>query len=197
MDLEILILPAVVLVAITSAILLTSHNWVWTILALALQYVSVFLLVTTTWPMTISIVKLVAGWMAAAVLGMVMVSTPEAIRQEEPHWPTGRLFRLLTSGLVFLAAFSATPGVAEFFPADETATVTGGLILIGMGLLHLGLTSQPLRTAIGILTFLSGFEVIFAAIETSTLVAGLLAFVNMGIALVGAYLLVTPTLEAD
>jgi hypothetical protein len=197
MNLDILIFPSIILVAVTSAVLLTSHNWIWTILALAIQYVGVFLLVATSWPMTISIVKLVVGWMAAAVLGMVMVSTPEAIRQEEPYWPSGRLFRLLTSGLVFLAVFSITPKAAEFIPNINSDTITGGLILIGMGLLHLGLTSQPLRTAIGILTFLSGFEIIYAAVEASTLVAGLMAFINIGIALVGAYLLVTPTLEEN
>lgn len=197
MNLDILIIPAVILIAITSIVLLISRSWVWTILALALQYVGVFLLVSNSWAMTISIVKLVAGWMAAAVLGMVMVSAPEAIHQEEPHWPSGRIFRLLTSGLVYLAVFSINPSIAEVIPTIDSAMITGGLILISMGLLHLSLTSQPLRTAIGILTFLSGFEIIYAAVEASTLVAGLLAFINMGIALVGAYLLVAPTLEAD
>jgi hypothetical protein len=195
MDSEILILLAVTLVAITSMILLTSRNWIWTILALALQYVGVFILVAASWTLTLSITKIVVGWMAAAVLGMVMVATPEAIRQEEPHWPSGRIFRLLTSGLVFLAVFSTSPKAAEFVPGTDPVTISGGLILIGMGLLHLSLTSQPLRTAIGILTFLSGFEIIYASVETSTLVADLLAVINMGIALVGAYLLVMPTLE--
>lgn len=195
MSSELLPLIAVILVAITSIVLLTSRNWIWTILALAMQYVGVFIFVTTSWPLTLSIIKLVVGWMAAAVLGMVMVSAPEAIRQEEPHWPSGRVFRLLTSGLVFLAVFSTSPKAAEFVPAIDPVTISGGLILIGMGLLHLSLTSQPLRTSIGILTFLSGFEIIYAGLETSTLVAGLLAITNMGIALVGAYLLVMPTLE--
>jgi hypothetical protein len=195
MNSEILIIVAVGLVAITSIILLTSHNWIWTISALALQYIGVFILVATSWPMSLSITKIVVGWMAAAVLGMVMVATPEAIRQDEPEWPSGRFFRLLTSGLVFLAAFSTGSKVAEFVPGIDPITITGGLILIGMGLLHLSLTSQPLRAAIGLLTFLSGFEIIYAAVETSILVAGLLAVLNMGIALVGAYLLVMPTLE--
>lgn len=64
-----------------------------------------------------------------------------------------------------------------------------------MGLLQLSLTSNPLRVIIGILTSLSGFEILYAAIETSTLVTGLLAVVTLGLALVGAYLLITPTME--
>ena len=35
---------------------------------LALQYIGVFLLVSVSWPLEIAVVKLVAGWMASAVL---------------------------------------------------------------------------------------------------------------------------------
>ena len=66
---------------------------------------------------------------------------------------------------------------------------------MGMGLLHLGLTNHPFRVTLGLLTVLSGFEILYAAVETSTLVAGLLAGINLGLALVCAYLLVAPLLE--
>jgi hypothetical protein len=42
---------------------------------------------------------------------------------------------------------------------------------------------------LGLLTFLSGFEVLYAAMESSSLVTGLLAVVNLGLALAGAYFL--------
>jgi hypothetical protein len=42
---------------------------------------------------------------------------------------------------------------------------------------------------LGLLTVLSGFEIVYSAVETSTLVAGLLAGVTLGIAVVGAYLI--------
>ena len=45
---------------------------------------------------------------------------------------------------------------------------------------------------IGLLTFLSGFEILYAALENSVLVAGLLAAINLGLALVGAYLASAP-----
>jgi hypothetical protein len=48
---------------------------------------------------------------------------------------------------------------------------------------------------LGLLTVLSGFEILYAAVETATLVAGLLAAINLGLALVGAYLLAAPSLE--
>jgi hypothetical protein len=67
--------------------------------------------------------------------------------------------------------------------------------LIGLGLLQLGLRSGFFRAALGLLTLFAGFEILYAAVESSTLVAGLLAVVNLGIALVASYLLISPGLE--
>jgi hypothetical protein len=69
------------------------------------------------------------------------------------------------------------------------------MILIALGLLHLGLTSQPFRVVLGLLTVLSGFEILYAAVESSILITGLLAAVTLGLAMLGAYLITAPTLE--
>jgi hypothetical protein len=61
------------------------------------------------------------------------------------------------------------------------------LILVGRGLLNLSMTTDPLKVIIGLLTLLSGFEIVYAAVVNSVLVTGLLALVTMGIALTGAY----------
>jgi len=87
-----------------------------------------------------------------------------------------------------------TPVIVAMVPLPSTL-VTGAILLIGMGLVHLGMTTRPLRVLIGLLTTLSGFELVYAAVENSVLVAGLLAIVTLGLALVGAYLL--DTLSSD
>ena len=75
--------------------------------------------------------------------------------------------------------------------ADAGYAVTGGsLLLVGLGLLHLGITSSILRVVIGLMTVLSGFEILYSAVEGSILVAALLATINLGLALVGAYLMI-------
>jgi hypothetical protein len=61
--------------------------------------------------------------------------------------------------------------------------------LIGVGLLQLGMSVHPLRIILGLLTVLSGFELIYAGVETSILIAGMQALVVLGLALGGAYLL--------
>jgi hypothetical protein len=74
--------------------------------------------------------------------------------------------------------------------ADAGFPVTNGsLLLIGMGLLHLGITARILPVTMGLMTVLAGFEVLYASVEGSVLVAALLAVINLGLALVGSYLM--------
>ena len=70
------------------------------------------------------------------------------------------------------------------------AVTSGSLLLIGMGLLHLGITVSILRVTIGLMTVLSGFEILYSAVEGSVLVAALLAIINLGLALTGSYLMI-------
>jgi hypothetical protein len=105
------------------------------------------------------------------------------------------LFHLFAAATVVLIVAVVTPAV-DTVMADAGFPVTnGGLLLVGMGLLHLGLTSQILRVVIGLMTVLSGFEIIYATVEGSVLVAALLAVINLGLALVGSYLLIASSVE--
>jgi hypothetical protein len=191
--------PAVLLLALTSVMLIVNNNWRWMILLLAFQYIGVFLLVTIRWPLELAVSKIVAGWMASAVLSVAIheinSSSPLYWQETEKFWPSGRLFRLLAAGLVILTVLSISPRLAGWVEGIEGLQTVGALTLIGMGLLHLGLTAQPFRVVIGLLTILSGFEILLSAVEVSALIAGLLAFVTLGLALVGAYLLLAPSMQ--
>jgi hypothetical protein len=171
----------------TSLVILVSQDWRWSIGALSLQYLAVMILVTQHWPLGLAVVKLVAGWMAGAVLGLSQLG--QEVTEEEPGLRTGRIFRLLAAGMVLLIAFSAAPKVSAWLPGVGIATLQGGLTLIGIGLLQLGMTARPFRVTLGLLTVLAGFEVLYAAVELSVLVAGLLAAVTLGLALAGSYLM--------
>ena len=181
---------AVVLMVITSAGLLFARDWRWNIILLAVQYLGMFVLTLQHWPVGMASVKVVAGWMSAAILGMTRSGLPNKSSAEESQWPRGRLFRLFAAATVVLIVAVVTPGV-DTIMADAGYPVTnGGLLLIGMGLLHLGITARILRVAIGLMTVLSGFEIIYSTVEGSILVAALLAVINLGLALVGSYLLI-------
>ncbi len=197
MDLQALAYPAVAWVSITSLMVLLSRSWRISIVFLALQYIGVFVLVALRWPLEMAVAKLVAGWMASAVLGIAaseaILAAPNLWQESERSWPSSRLFRTLGACLVWLTVLSVAPKAASWIPGVGLPQAWGGLILIEMGLLHLGLTAHPLRVVTSLLTVLSGFEILYAAVESSALLAGLLAATHMGLALAGAYLLIAPS----
>jgi hypothetical protein len=182
-------------VTVTACLLLVSRDWRISVASLAVQYIGVFLLVLSNWSLEMAVVKLVAGWMAGAVLGMAFVSNPASWEEIDANHLSTTLFRLLAAALVWPITVTLSPHIVEWFPGIQLEQVYGGTVLIFLGIMQLGLKVHVSRVILGLLTVMAGFEVIYAAVEASALVAGLLAAVNLGIALVGAYMLVTPTME--
>ena len=179
----------VVLLIITSVGLLLVRDWRWSIIFLAAQYLGMFVLTLQHWPIGMASVKVVAGWMSAAILGMTRSGLSNENPQEESIWPRGRLFRLFAAVIILLIVAVVTPSV-DHIMADAGFPVTNGsLLLIGMGLLHLGITARVLPVTIGLMTVLAGFEILYSSVEGSVLVAALLAVINLGLALVGSYLM--------
>jgi len=179
----------VVLLIITSVGLLLVRDWRWSIILLAVQYLGMFVLTLQHWPIGMASVKVVAGWMSAAILGMTRSGLSNEDPQEESIWPRGRLFRLFAAVIILLIVAVVTPGV-DHIMADAGFPVTNGsLLLIGMGLLQLGITARVLPVTIGLMTVLAGFEILYSSVEGSVLVAALLAVINLGLALVGSYLM--------
>jgi len=169
----------------TSLGLLLHQNWRWGLGLLAIQYVSVFWLTQTHWPVSMAATKLVTGWMACVILGMAWMNTEESGRSEV-SWLQGRLFRIFSSGIIVAATFALSLRASSSLGLGLPIT-WGSLLLIGMGLLQLGINDQPFRVILGLLTILAGFEILYAAVESSVLVAALLSVVNLGLALSGAY----------
>lgn len=181
----------ILLIVITSVGLLLARDWRWLIILLSAQYFGMLLLTLQHWPLGMASVKVVAGWMAAAILGMTRSGLPqEDDNENESLLPRGRLFRFFAACIVGLIVAAATPRVDAIMADAGFAVTAGSLLLIGMGLLHLGVTDNVLRVTVGLMTILAGFEVLYATVEDSILVAALLAVINLGLALVGSYLLI-------
>jgi hypothetical protein len=197
MDFELLAFPAALLLLLTSAGLLLSRDWRLSIALLALQTLGVFTLTALSWPLEMAVVKLVAGWICGAALGMALLNAPVDPQEPAGLWLSAAFFRFLATGLVVLAIWSIAPRAAAWLPQVSLPQLLGGLVLMSMGVLHLGVTARTLRMVLSLLTILAGFEILYAALERSTLVAGLLAGVNLILALAGAYLLSIPEMEAE
>lgn len=179
------------LLILGSFILVLSLGWRFAILALAVQYFGVFWLLAQALPVGLAAVKLIVGWMAGAVLASSQVNRGEELPLIDL---SGRVFRGLVMIFGMIVAFSILPAASQWIPVDRSI-LTGGLILLISGLIQLGLTTDPFRLSVGLLTFLAGFEMIYAGLVTSVLVIGLLGVINLGVGLAGAYFILSSTPE--
>jgi hypothetical protein len=179
------------LILVSSLELLVGSNSKRMMASLAVLYLGLFLLVINYWSLGLSAVKLVAGWMALAILA---ASQGGLELNQTPLNRQGVLFRIIAVLVIWLLVFLIAPSLS-FLTTLPLPVAWSGLILIGMGLLQLGMTTQTIKVIIGLLTVLAGFEVFYATIESSVLVAGLLAMITIGLAAAGAYLITLPTMD--
>lgn len=140
----------ILLIAATSVGILLARDWRWLIIFLSVQYVGVFILTLQHWTLGMATVKVIAGWMGAAILGMTRSNMDE--EDVANTLVQGGSFRLVAAGVVGLIAASGAARV-DVMMADAGLAVAGGsLLLIGMGALHLGVTDQPMRVTVGLMT---------------------------------------------
>ncbi len=198
MIIDIISWVAVGVILLTSATMLISRDWRMSLGALALQYLAAFWLVIRHLPFVMGSAKLIAGWMVVAILGMTRLGLSNADEERESLFLSrGRWFQIVLLGIVVFVAAGSTARIEAVIPGLGLQVVAGSLLLIGVGVVTLGVSSDLLHTILGLLTMLAGFEIIYAAVESSILVVGFLAIINLGLALVGSYLLIAGSVSPD
>jgi hypothetical protein len=171
----------VILAGLSSLILFLNQKWRWNILAIAVIYVSVFWMVLQVWSPGLAVVKLIAGWMAGAILGSAMKEDTVSLAEENK---VEQRFKLVIVMIMWIFSFSIMQRLSTKLPIPE-ALIWGGVLLIIMGILQISMSLQPIRIIFGLLVAFSGFEVLYAGVEQSLLVAGFLVIITLGIALIG------------
>lgn len=180
---------AFVLIVISAMVILIFRDWRINTLALAVQYLAAFALVTLSWPLGMAVVKVITGWMATAAIALTCLRQYPTETATEPN--ASMFFRGLSGLLVIMVIFVISPNLQEnLFPSLDLVIVQGGLMMIGMALMQLGSSAEPYLTIISLLSLMGGFEVIHAGLERSTLLTGLLVIVNLGLALVGVFFII-------
>jgi len=194
-------MPAVAGILITAGLLVVSRDWHINVMALTIQYFFVVLLLTRLIQMEVAAVKGLIGWMICMVFYLTerRVSVLEQAAEAEGRAEARRRHRwvmsaqasfcLLAGILLAVAAYTA----ALRFPLPEVPSDVSlaCYLLAGFGLLLIGLNETPMQVGIGLLTFLSGFDLFYVALEPSLAVAGLLGMASFLIALATAYLRVS------
>ncbi len=160
------------------------------ILTLAIQYLLVAWLVSLILPIQIAAAKLVAGLMACTILTISLANADWSAQNGIPRTiPFGRPFRLIAVLLVLFAAGAVGGDNWMMLPGLKPEAILGTTFLMSLGILHLGLSEEPIRVGMGILTMISGFEISYSGIEPSLAVIAMLAVIHLGVALVVGYLL--------
>ncbi len=191
-------MPAVAGVLVTAGLLVVSREWRLNVIALAVQYFFVVLLLTRLIRLEVAAVKGLIGWMIcmvfylterrASVLEQSPAAEGTAVSRRWPRWVMSARasFSLLAGLLVSVAAYTAALRIP--LPEVPTDITLACYLLVGLGLLLIGLSEAPMQVGVGLLTFLSGFDLFYVALEPSLAVTGLLGAVSFLIALATAYL---------
>ncbi|MGD2105627.1 MAG: hypothetical protein PVJ55_11005 [Anaerolineae bacterium] len=208
-------IPAVVGVLVTSALLVISGDWRLNLLALAAQYLFVALLMTQIIRIEMAAVKALIGWVICSVFYLTEQQTRASERSAESEeglslqaWFSARVEGWRHEGISAKAAFNLVAtmvvGVAVYASSSALGLpqLSSGLTLAcywlaGLGILLVGLNLDPLRVGIGLLTFLSGFDLFYVALEPSLVVAGLFGSISFAIALGTAFLRATQVGTSD
>ncbi len=192
-------MPAVAGVFFTAGLLVVSRDWRLNVIALAVQYFFVALLLTSLIQLEVAAVKGLIGWMICMVFYLTERRASEIIptaSKREPNVPqrwrrwvisARASFSLLAALLVSVAAYTAALRIPLF--DAPTYISLACYLMVGLGLLLIGLSETPTQVGLGLLTFLSGFDLFYVSLEApSLIVAGLMGAVSFLIALAAAYL---------
>jgi len=181
--------PAVVGLVITAGLIVVIRDWRFSLAALSLQYVLVGLLLTRLIQPQVAVIKVLIGALVCVILYLTARLVDSGREGESPGRElslANLAFRLLAAILVGLAAY----GLSRRYPLPEVPSDIGLACywLASQGLLALMLTEEPLKAGLGLLTLVTGFELLYSVLERSLSVAGFLGIANFLIALAIAYL---------
>jgi hypothetical protein len=196
---------AAITVMLTAGVIVVVKDWRASLFALIIQYVIVGLLLASEVRMELALIKTLVGSLLCVILYVTarhvrwgrQVAATSADDEDEEHseqlesrWalPTELPFRFLAALLVMLVAY----GGASAFPLPDVnqAISLAVYTMAALGVLAMGLTDEPLKAGLGLLTFVAAFELYYTVLEPSLVVIGFLGVSNFLIALAIAYLTV-------
>ena len=203
---EVLSTTTAIIVTLTSFGILVVNQWRISFILLIVQYPAVFILLTRTWSIQMAASILISGIIACIVLAMAIINQSDAYDDgnrfrfslgeskmftplnDKQHSEMSPVFHIFAGLLVCLLVFSLSGSLSKNIQSMSTLDIWSVLILICLGLLKVSLTQRTYQTMAGLLTALSGFEIFYASIDTAIATAGMLAAINLGLGIVGSYL---------
>jgi len=195
---------------ITASAMILLRQWPLALLALVIQYLLFGWLLTTLIPLPLALIKTLMGAIACVILywsarriGELPASPFDPVEPDETlrrqQLAAQRRAILAATGFSMRAPFRvaalslavvATWGLATRYslPGLTPALELACTWLAVSALVLLGLTQSPLRTGMGLLTWLMAFEMLYVNWERSLTIAGFLGIATLLVALGAGYL---------
>jgi hypothetical protein len=171
---------------------LSRRKWSLNLLALGIQSLCLFPALTSILSIELALIQPFTGLMVTLILYITLISVGgiEPLKLKF-KLSSGEVFRGL-AGLLLIAMLRAFMPVFQpaVFPQVPSQHLFLSLGLVLLGSLQLGTIREPFYLAMGLLTFLAGFELLYSALEFSFLLEAFLVTVNLSLAIVGAYFII-------
>ncbi|BBB48954.1 hypothetical protein [Pelolinea submarina] len=170
---------------VVTAAILVPRDWRWTLFGLAMTYLFGFILIVQIWPLPLAAVKLLTG-----LIGVILLSTTKMNTevQEEPIGSiSSRIFILLLAILSWIIVLATISRLNAWLPIEYTNLFIGMVFLI-CGIIKFSTDQRIFNVIVGLLTLLSGFDIIYSSLEGSALVTALYALIVISICILGSYL---------
>ena len=166
-----------------TALLTLFRSWNRSLSALALQSIGLGLVSLQITHPPVAVAKTVVGLFAVALLALTLSRENRGIGGEK-NPPLQVFFRLSLLLFLFSSLVALLPQLTGVFREPPAGVAFAAFWLICAGLLNLGLSEHPLRSAASLLTVLQGFELGYLWIEQSLLVLALLAITDLAMVMV-------------
>ncbi len=190
--------PAILGVFVTLGMALVSQRWQVQVLGLTILYFFVGLLHTQVIRPEVALIKALIGWFICLTL---YITGRYIDTQSAEHAPKGKRWgiapdmplRLLVLLAAFVIAYASTVRIP--FPQVPPHVGFACYLLIVTGLFLTGMSEKPMQVGIGLISFLTGFDLFFGALEPSLAVAGLIGAVNFLVTLATTFMAVTNIIQ--
>jgi hypothetical protein len=167
-------------------VIMILDDWRWTVFGLSMCYLIGFILIVQIWPLPLAAVKLISGLMGVILISNVMINTPQ--ENEIERGLSFRVFVVLVLSISWIVITATISKLNEWLPISYTNLFIG-LVILFAGIIKFAIGQKVLDVIIGLLVFLSGFDIIYSSLEGSALVTGIYSLIVLSISVLGGYLM--------
>lgn len=186
-------LVPILLIVVGLFVVNVSESRKWTLIAYLVVCGFVFMINIQFWPLGFALSKFLSSVMTILILNL----SPTTFNETKSVPATaGIVFRVAMLAFGFVLILFVIPGLSSTISLSGEQLLSSLFILV-TGLVLISLSGNTYRTVLGLLLALAGFEILYGAVERSLLVNGMLAAIDLLVALVGSYLMINSIAEVD